>query len=166
MVLSIGLVVSLYFWRQAVLERNTALSRELAATALGELARSGLERGLAMEGLRVSRTAQAEAALREALLTTRVLSVMEGHKRALTSAALSLDGQFTALASQDNTASVWRVETGERVALLHGHGDNVVDVAFSPDGRRIVTASWDNTARVWDSPLAGNSSNCADTRSP
>lgn len=52
--------------------------------------------------------------------------------------------------SEDATARVWDVATGQTVQELKGHTASVRSAAFSPDGRWVVTASMDATARVWD----------------
>ena len=51
--------------------------------------------------------------------------------------------------SDDRSARVWEVPSGELVAILRGHGDSLTSGAFSHDGRYIVTAGWDRSARVW-----------------
>ena len=52
-------------------------------------------------------------------------------------------------ASIDETARVWRMDTGALVRTLGGHRDSVWLVCVSPDGAYVVTASQDFTARVW-----------------
>ena len=146
----IGLVVSLYSWRQAVIARNEAFSRELAAGSQGQVQPDpDLSVKLALEALRVSPTQQAEAALRESLRWHQGLAVMNG-KKPVRSTALSPDGQSFATGGDDKILRLWAVQTGELIAELPGHADLISDVDFSPDGRRVVTASWDNTARIWD----------------
>jgi WD40 repeat protein len=146
----IGLAASLFYWRQAVLARDQAFSRELAANALGQMqADPDLSVKLAVEALRVSPTLQAEAALRESLTKHQVLAVMIG-KKPVRSAALSSDGRSLATAGDDKILRLWEVATGALITELSGHAEPIVDVNFSPDGRLVVTASWDNTARIWD----------------
>jgi tetratricopeptide (TPR) repeat protein len=65
-------------------------------------------------------------------------------------ADLSPDGRRLATASEDASARVWDVATGEPLTPPLRHGLAVLHVAFSPDGRWVVTASADSTARVWD----------------
>ncbi|HET8683247.1 MAG TPA: hypothetical protein VFM54_15465, partial [Micromonosporaceae bacterium] len=54
-----------------------------------------------------------------------------------------------ATASEDNTARLWQVATGQHHTTLEGHTGWVSGVAFSPDGTLLATASEDNTARLW-----------------
>jgi WD40 repeat protein len=146
----VGLLVSLYEWREAVIARDRAFSRELAAHALGQVQPDpDLGVKLALEALRVSPTGEAEAALREGLVANRVLAVMTGTKpvRITSSAGNDL---FLLTASSDHVLRLWRVETGEIVAELRGHTDVIDSTAFSADGQRAATASRDGTARIWD----------------
>jgi WD40 repeat protein len=145
-----GLVISLVLWRRAVIARNEAFSRELAAGSLAQL-ETDPDRSvkLAVEALRISPTEQAEAALRESLMRNRVLAVMTGKGR-INAGALSADGRVFAAGGHDKKLRIWNVQTGGLLAELPGHTDIIVDVAFSPDGLRVATASWDRTARIWD----------------
>ena len=65
-------------------------------------------------------------------------------------AVFSPDGEYFLTASNDSTASVWNVKTGELVTEPLEHEGSVISAAFSHDGRYIVTVSSDKTARVWD----------------
>ena len=58
-------------------------------------------------------------------------------------------GQRVATASDDGTARVWDVATGECVAVLKHEGP-VRHAAFSSNGDRVVTASAAGTAQIWD----------------
>jgi WD40 repeat protein len=70
----------------------------------------------------------------------------EGRVRAV---AFSPGGKLVATASEDHTARVFDVATGQEVSRLL-HSQSVSAVAFSPDGKVVATASEDNTARVFE----------------
>ncbi|HQU44659.1 MAG TPA: WD40 repeat domain-containing protein, partial [Pirellulales bacterium] len=73
-----------------------------------------------------------------------------GHRATVTAAALSPDRKRMVTVSEDHTAIIWDVASGEPVAYLLGHADRVRWGKFSPDGRYIATTSWDATAAIWD----------------
>jgi WD40 repeat protein/serine/threonine protein kinase len=80
---------------------------------------------------------------------TRTLS---GHDptQLVNSTAFSPDSLVLATASDDLTAILWEVETGQIVHRLVGHTEFVQDIAYSPDGTMVATAAGDNTVRLWD----------------
>merc|ERR1719386_99985 len=53
-------------------------------------------------------------------------------------------------ASNDRTAKLWSVETGELVRSFEGHTDSVLSAVFSKDGDRVLTASFDSIAKLWN----------------
>ncbi len=53
-------------------------------------------------------------------------------------------------ASEDRTAKVWRVATGELVEPPLEHNGSVNRATFSPDGKLIATSSYDGFVRIWD----------------
>ena len=75
---------------------------------------------------------------------TRTLA---GHTGAVNSVAFSPDGALIATASEDTTAKVWDVATGETVHTLRGHSEPVFAAAFSPSHAIVVTVSADDTPR-------------------
>jgi hypothetical protein len=62
----------------------------------------------------------------------------------------SPDGQRIVTGSDDQTAKVWELASGQELLTLKGHTGWIGSVAFSPDGQRIVTGSVDQTAKVWE----------------
>ena len=52
-------------------------------------------------------------------------------------------------ASNDGTARVWDLKTGQSPPLV-GHTAGVTSASFNATGDQVVTASYDRTARVWD----------------
>lgn len=52
--------------------------------------------------------------------------------------------------SDDHTARIWNLETGEELAVLRGHEATVTRLAISSDGGLLATASLDGTAKLWD----------------
>ncbi len=75
---------------------------------------------------------------------------LEGHNAALRGVAFSPDGKKLATCSEDNTANIWNIETGEPIATLSGHQNIITSIAFSPDGKKLATGSEDNTVKIWD----------------
>src|SRR5262249_36626574 len=59
-------------------------------------------------------------------------------------------GTLLATASDDRTAKIWDISTGEALRTLSAHTREVYGIAFSPDGKCLATASRDKTVRVWD----------------
>ncbi len=72
------------------------------------------------------------------------------HHDGVSSASFSPDGTRILTSSQDKTARIWDVETGNQLGPPLRHSGNVNCAAFSPDGSRIVTASDDDSAQIWD----------------
>jgi hypothetical protein len=71
------------------------------------------------------------------------------HDRSVNAVAFSPNGRLVATASDDWSARVWEVASGQE-RLRVRHNDAVSGVAFSPGGRLLATASYDHTARVWE----------------
>ncbi len=53
-------------------------------------------------------------------------------------------------ASEDGTAALWDLATGNRVREFLGHTSRITGIDLAADGRTVATSSWDNTARLWD----------------
>jgi len=65
------------------------------------------------------------------------------------SAHFSPDGNRIVTASQDKTARIWDVKTGQALHVLQ-HVAPVNVAKFSPDGRLIVTAADDGSVYIWN----------------
>lgn len=136
-------------------ERRIATSRELAAAAMSNLSLDP-ERSILLAMAAVSQTRgadlpvprEAEEALHQALLTSRVQQTLPGPY----GVAFSPDGTRLATGGPDSSTTVWDVASGQPALAFSGHSGDIYGVStrYSPDGRRIVTASADGTAAVWD----------------
>ncbi len=94
---------------------------------------------------------EAEEALHEALLTSRVVETLDSRGRG----EFSRDGTRFAGGGGDGIGRVWETGTWQVVLELVGHEDRVYDIGWSHDGTRLVTASWDGTAAIWDATTLG-----------
>src|SRR5262249_39831768 len=68
------------------------------------------------------------------------------HRGTLRGLAFSPDGRVLATASEDRSAKLWDVETGQELMTLQGHTSKVI----GPDGRLIAPTGDEETLRVWD----------------
>jgi len=141
---------------QAAREARLAKGRELVAQADNALGRDPeLSLMLGLQSLRVTAPdgvtlPAAEDMLHRALSEARLLRTMQANDEGVSQVVVSPDGKWIASASDDDTATIWNLETGEVVQTLSGHDDDVYSVAFSPDGKRLATGSLDHTAKIWD----------------
>ncbi|KAI1102145.1 hypothetical protein F4804DRAFT_313995 [Jackrogersella minutella] len=71
------------------------------------------------------------------------------HSSDVRSLAFSPNGEKLLSASDDRTAQVCDVATGERLHIFNGHDDWVRCAAWSSDGNYVASASDDGSIRVW-----------------
>jgi len=140
------------FGQRASREAQLSTSRELAAAAISNLdvdpERSIL---LALQAVSTADTLEAEDALHQAVIASRVRMTIDAHDAEIWRLAYSPDGTRLASASQDGTVKIWDPTTGSELRILDGHGSGGVNgVAFSPDGKYLATAGDDKTVKVWD----------------
>ncbi|MFE5492970.1 trypsin-like peptidase domain-containing protein [Streptomyces virginiae] len=146
----VAAAVAVWQWREASNERQTALSRQLAAQSAAHLeANPDLSSLLAVRAYRAGHTAEAAESLANAAdlpLRKRLISPAGPVNRLV----YSPDGRTMATVGRNGTALLWDVAAGRPRTTLKGHTGEVWAVAFSPDGRTLATGSWDKTVRLWD----------------
>ncbi len=80
---------------------------------------------------------------------------LRGHTGAVTAGAICETTGRVATASEDGTARIWDLSTGQMLVELRGHIGAVTSLGFSADGDRLLTGGRDRTIRVWD-PSTGD----------
>ena len=137
---------------EAVEQRDLARSSALASASLSELDRDP-ELGLllALEAAAIRRTPQVEDSLREALKTSNVEYVYEGHEAEVSDLAFAPDGSWLASSSNDGTIQIWNPATGEQRTLIDYRGFQVYALAASPDGQRLASVGHGVDFTIWDS---------------
>ncbi|HLY27920.1 MAG TPA: WD40 repeat domain-containing protein [Aggregatilineales bacterium] len=106
---------------------------------------------LAIRALKAAYSPQADADLVRALGAAYGRPAFSGHTDAVTSVAFRPDGKYIVTGSQDRTALVWEVSSGQSLLGFSGHYLGVNIIAFSPDGKYVLTGGGDGYARLWDS---------------
>ena len=82
--------------------------------------------------------------------TQECVTVLNGHKSAVTALAFSRDGAQLASGGRDTDVVLWDTlgETG--ICRLRAHTDQVTGLAFLEDLGKLVSAGKDGGLRVWD----------------
>jgi WD40 repeat protein len=72
------------------------------------------------------------------------------HDKDLTQVTFSPDGRNIITASNDTTARIWDVTTGEKIATLY-HRAPVKFAGYNPDGNHIITIT--GKMVIWDTQI-------------
>ena len=104
--------------------------------------------GWSSSGKRVVTTSRHTARVWDAT-TGESLHVFTGHKRTVTSAAVSADDKRLATTSLDTRVRIFDLDTGKTHATLEGHRAPARWVRFSSDGARVVSAGDDGRVLIW-----------------
>ncbi|XP_030055541.1 chromatin assembly factor 1 subunit B [Microcaecilia unicolor] len=78
-----------------------------------------------------------------------VIKSLRGHLEDVYDICWTLDGNYMASASVDNTAIMWDVSKGQKVSIFNEHKSYVQGIAWDPLGQYIATLSCDRVLRVY-----------------
>ncbi|QNQ01012.1 YALIA101S02e03356g1_1 [Yarrowia lipolytica] len=81
--------------------------------------------------------------------TAKAEYTRKAHEKDINALDVSPNDRLFATASQDRTAKVWDMNSGEAVGVLRGHKRGVWSIKFNPYEKQIVTGSGDKTVKVW-----------------
>jgi len=145
--------------QEALYQRDTAVSRELAAQGLIHLNLDSLDLSLLLSAaaVNIQDTAEARDSLLRALTFRPHLKKMlhnkdTGSGRVLfTSTAISPDGSIVAAADYDKKILMWNAITGQQMGPpLAGGEDSISDLEFSPDGTLLASGDFGNVLKLWN----------------
>jgi hypothetical protein len=86
-------------------------------------------------------------ALLTAIYGARERNRFEGQDRKVYFVSFSPDGKTLASVSNEQTITLWNVETGKKLITLKGSGR---EVSFSPDGKTLASVSNEHTITLWN----------------
>jgi WD40 repeat protein len=86
--------------------------------------------------------------------TGALMAKLVGHTGQINSIAWHPGGRYLLSASDDTTARIWEVASGQERVRLVGHAEKVNKAVFDAAGRLVLTGSNDNTGCVWDALTA------------
>ena len=72
------------------------------------------------------------------LTTGKTIHILKGHKRYITSVAISPDGKYALSGSFDKTIRYWDLRTGQTIKVFKGYKHSIYSVAISSDGRYAI----------------------------
>jgi len=83
--------------------------------------------------------------------TGRLLHVLNGHSKYVSSVSYSPDGTRVLTGGSDGTARIWDAATGRQLLLLRlDSGNAVTYVTFTRNGARVVTGHSDGSVAIWN----------------
>ena len=148
--------------RIAVEQRDTALSRQLAAQAMNHMEdQLDLSLLLSIEAVQTANTLEARSSLLIGLTyRPRLDRILHGNPPPpqyrelypqMFRLALSPDGQIAACGNANKSILLWDLETGQPIGEpLTGHPGEVMSLAFSPDGSVLASGGAQRTVILWD----------------
>jgi WD40 repeat protein len=121
----------------------------IMSVGLGETEGGPIDIAFTPDGLRiVSGDHDNVVRVRDAA-TGAVLLEMAGHASAVRQVRVSADGRLALSASDDGSARLWDLASGEPVRTFAGHdGRPVTSIAISPDGQSVALGSSDGTVII------------------
>ena len=105
---------------------------------------------LALHSLQYGYSPEADSALLNALKRGFTRQIYAGHTDLIWDADFTPDGKYIATASNDATARLWDVQTGQEIRRFTPPVRIVNAVEFSPDGRYLLTGNPGPTTWLWD----------------
>ncbi len=70
------------------------------------------------------------------------LTLQMGHSDGISSLAITSDGRHLVTGSQDRTARLWDLETGDELRVFQGHGGKIV---LTKDSKSFISTNWSKT---------------------
>ena len=80
---------------------------------------------------------------------------LEGHSNAITTVAISTDGQTVFSGSYDRTIKAWELATGQEMYTLVGHSNYIRSIAISGNGQTLISSDSKQQFKLWNLATGG-----------
>ena len=79
-----------------------------------------------------------------------LINTLTGNMSLVSTLAISPDGKKLFSSSNNNTISIWDLETGKNITTLRDYWKIIYAFVISPDGKQLVSGSNDGIIKIWD----------------
>ena len=150
--LAVLLGLAVWLWREAVWQRDLALSRSLVNESNNKLdTEPDIAMLLSLEALKIRETPDTQAILLAALQSEPALvTYLRGHLAPVSSVTITPDGRTAISGDENGLILFWDLESQKQIPPSMRQTDSVTALAVSPDGLTLASGTNGKGVLLWD----------------
>ncbi len=143
------------FNQSNVAQNNFVAAERIRLASQAQIALDNGEGGdlpamLSLHSLKLDYSPEADASLLNALKRGFTKQIYVGHTDLVWGSSFSPDGRKMVTASNDGTARLWDVESGQELSRFAPSVDSFTSALFTPHGRHVMVGGPGDAMRLWD----------------